>query len=420
MDNPSSTLLDFDIAIVGGGMAGATAAFCYSQLGLKIALVEAIEPQAENSRSFDQRAVALSASSVRIFESLGLWSFIQRFACPITRIHVSDRGNLGFSRLTAEDYSVDALGQVITLEQVGPVIWQAIEQQPLITTFCPARVESFEQDENHCQLKVLQNNQATGIQARLVIAADGTFSKMAAASQINVQRKPYQQHAIIANVQTQKNHDNQAFERFTEQGPIALLPLTRNRMGLVWCQSPENVSEVLSMDDQAFCQALQQAFGYRLGHIEKVSQRSDYPLSLHLADKHFNQRVLLMGNSAHTLHPIAGQGFNLGLRDIAGLNDCLIEAVESQQDIGSEATLKSYIRSREKDWQQTVFATDSLTRLFSNDFLPLVIARNKAMSWLNLMPLAKRQLADAAMGFNLRSSRLARGLKNQIIVKEAI
>lgn len=420
MANSIEQNTQFDIAIVGGGMAGATAAICFAQLGFNIALVEAVEPQSDQSASFDGRAVALSASSVNIFNSLGLWQLIKSIACPIHTIHVSDRGNPGISRLDVKDYSVEALGQVITLEQVGPLVWQAIAKQPGISRFCPAVVESFEQDDSACQLNINQHDQTYTLTAKLVIAADGTFSKMAAASDIKVERKPYQQHAVIANIQTQKNHNHQAFERFTEQGPIALLPLARNKLGLVWCQTAENSQATLELDDESFCHALQKAFGYRLGKIQKVSRRSNYPLSLHLAETHYRGRVLLMGNAAHTLHPIAGQGFNLGLRDIAALNDCLISAINDQQDIGSQQVLDKYVQSRTKDWQQTVFATDSLNRLFINDFLPLVVARNKAMSWLNLLPFAKRQLADTAMGFNLKSSRLARGLKNQIMVKEVI
>ncbi|TQV71012.1 2-octaprenyl-6-methoxyphenyl hydroxylase [Aliikangiella marina] len=409
----------FDITIVGGGMVGATAAFCFSQLGLKVALIEAIEPNGEDSSSFDSRAVALSASSIKIFESLGLWPLIRSLACPINHIHVSDRGNPGFTRLHAVDYAVDALGQVITLEQVGPVIWQTIKKQKSITTYCPAKVQAVNHYNDWCELTLSQQDKVSIIQSRLVIAADGTFSQLAAASDIEVARTSYQQHAVIANIQTQKNHENWAYERFTAQGPIALLPLSRHQMGLVWCQSEAEKETTLGLADEAFCQALQKAFGYRLGKIEKVSRRSDYPLSLHLAERHFEQRILLMGNAAHTLHPIAGQGFNLGLRDIAALNDCLISAIENDQDIGSKATLAGYVDSRQQDWQQTVLATDSLTRVFSNDFLPLVMLRNKAMSCLNLLPFAKRQLADAAMGRNLKSSRLACGISNKSMIKEA-
>jgi len=404
----------FNLAIVGGGMAGVTAALCYAQLGLSVALIEAVEPDRDTSPSFDQRAIALSASSVAIYQSLNLWPVIQPFACPIQHIHVSDRGHYGFTRLHASDYQVEALGQVVPLELAGPALWQQVDAQPLITAFCPTEVVACDQRPSECNLTLQEKSTQTNrvISAQLVLAADGTFSALAVKNDLTIQREPYHQHAVIANIQTEQAHQFRAFERFTTSGPLALLPLTQNRLSLVWCQRPETVDSVMHYSDEEFCQHLQRAFGYRLGRIEKVGRRFQYPLSLHLAENHFHQRVLLLGNAAHTLHPIAGQGFNLGLRDIAALNDLLRDAVASGQDIGGAELLSEFVAARKADWQQTVLATDALTRIFSNDFFPVVIARTKSMNLLNLIPLVKRQLAYAAMGYSLRSSRLARGLKN--------
>lgn len=412
----------YDIIITGGGMAGATTAIALARLGLSIALIEAVEPKLDISPSFDQRAVALSASSVAIYQSLGLWPRLRQVACPIKHISVSDQGNFGFTRLTASDYNVDALGQVIPLDETGPILWQAIQAETNISVYCPEKVESVNMThQDYCSVLTDQSK----LRAKLLIAADGTYSQIAKLSGIDISREPYAQHAVIANIETEHAHQNRAYERFTAAGPLALLPLTEtsstnNRMSLVWCHADESVDQVMCYSDKKFIQELQENFGYRLGRIKKVGKRNEYPLSLHIAQKTYSNRLLLLGNSAHTLHPIAGQGFNLGLRDIADFVETVERALEhsdasnsevlGSHDYGSRDFLEQYTQSRQKDWQQTIVATDSFARLFSNQFLPLVLARNKAMNIINRLPFVKSQLAHAAMGYGVRSSRLARGL----------
>lgn len=406
----------FDIIIAGGGMAGATAALTMAQLGLEIALVEPIEPELDTSPSFDQRAVALSAASINIYKSLGIWQRIQPLACPISNIHVSDQGHFGFTRLKAADYGVEALGQVIPLDQTGPILWRVIRQTDNIKTFCPSNIveiDSIASQQKNNQINVQisdQQNQQT-LTAKLLLAADGTFSSTAKMAGINMGRDSYNQHAVVTNISTELAHNYRAFERFTKQGPLALLPLTRNRMSLVWCQNEKNTSSTMNDSDIDFIKKLQSAFGYRLGQITKVGERNQYPLALHLPDQAFNGRVLLLGNSAHTLHPIAGQGFNIGLRDIAALFDYVQQAQVNGEDIGSQHFLDLYLAQRQPDWKQTITATDSLVRIFSSDFLPLVIARNKALCLLDKVPFAKQKLAIAAMGFSGDSAQLTRGIK---------
>ena len=411
-----------DIAIVGGGMSGVTAALCFAQLGLSIAIIEAVEPELETSPSFDHRAVALSDSSVAIYRTLGLWRVLSPFACPIEQIHVSDRGHPGFTRLHASESNVEALGQVVPLELAGPALWREVATESLIHRYCPAKLTALDCRATACRLSIQtvdgQGEQAKQVvEAKLVIAADGTFSTLAQSLAIPIERKPYKQHAVIANIQTQERHHNRAFERFTASGPLALLPLARNQMSLVWCVKPDDIDEVMALEDDKFCARLQRAFGYRLGKITKVSHRFQYPLSLHLAENQYTSRVLLFGNAAHTLHPIAGQGLNLGLRDIGALNDVLRNAIINKLDFGCNAVLQSFVDDRARDWQQTVFTTDGLARLFSNDFLPLAMTRSKLMNWVDWFPPAKRYLATAAMGYNLRASRLARGIVNEPLVR---
>ena len=407
----------FDVLIAGGGMTGATAAIALAQLGLSVAIVEAVEPDLEISPSFDQRAVALSSASVEIYRSLGLWPLIQHLSCPIKTIHVSEQGQFGFTRLTAAESKVEALGEVIPLDLTGPVLWKALQNYPSIASFCPWQVESITQNHNtEATSQIVQlvsksdASQLVEVEAQLVLAADGSFSQIARKLNIEHSRKTYNQHAVIANIQTSVSHDFQAFERFTVNGPLALLPLTGNRMSLVWCQKPEMVATVMGWNEQEFQSELQQAFGYRLGEITKVGERHEYPLALHLPSLQFKQNTLLMGNAAHTLHPIAGQGFNLCLRDIAALVELIQDAIANAQDWASEEFLSQYVASRQADWQQTVLATDSFARLFSNEFVPLVLIRNKGMSLVNHFKPLKQFLSRSAMGYGTRSSRLARGI----------
>jgi len=421
---------EFDIVIVGGGMAGATAALALANLPIKIALVESIEPSNHLSTSYDQRAVALSAASVSIYRSMGLWSQLKPLACAIKNIHISEKGRFGATRINVDDYSVKALGHVIPLDQAGPVLWKAMEAYSNISLFCPAvikQVSSIVQktttafNENDAVNLVVEHNrpndentsiklETENLQAQLVIAADGTFSNLAKLAKIETTRTSYSQHAIIANITTEKPHNHYAFERFTQHGPLALLPLTQNRMSLVWCQNAEDKQKLMSVNNDQFMSELQQAFGYRLGQILKVGKRVEYPLALHLPQKVFDARLLLIGNAAHTLHPIAGQGFNVGLRDIAALVDHVEDAISLDTKIGSAAFLNHYQQQRQADWTQTITATDSLVRLFSNDFLPLADIRGLVLGLVDKIPFIKNKIALAAMGYSGTSARLTRGL----------
>ncbi|WP_196139844.1 2-octaprenyl-6-methoxyphenyl hydroxylase [Aliikangiella sp. G2MR2-5] len=411
---------NFDIAVVGGGMAGAIAAFALARLGLSIALVEPVEPGSNLSSSFDQRAVALSAASVKILETLGLWQAIQHLACPIEKIHVSEQGQFGFARFDSKNYKQSAFGEVIPLDDSGPLIWECLSNQENIKLFCPWEVTNLKQAREHSELllvSVADKRQKLHIKASLTLACDGTFSRLAKASGIKVNRYSYDQYAVIANIVTELPHDNRAFERFTPGGPLALLPLTGNRMSLVWCHKPDDVENMMDVEDDVFLAQLQQAFGYRLGKIRSIGKRFSYPLASHWAEAHYQGRLLLLGNASHTLHPIAGQGFNLGLRDIAMLTDCIRDDLLKDNCIGGSASLKRFVDSRQADWQKTSLATDILARLFSREFLPLQIGRNKLLSGLNRIPWLKKRFAIAAMGLDGKSSRLARGLSGDLSQK---
>lgn len=420
----------YDIVIAGGGMIGITAAITFARCGFSVALVEPSRLNSVNNvASFDQRSVALSAASVMIYQSLNIWSELSPYACPIKQILVSSQGHFGFTRLNADDYEFDSLGQVVCLEEVEPIFWQLLEKEVGVDSFSSMQVASIKNNADECQVVIESSDRQLSnlemsessqlLKAKLFIAADGTYSNLAKQQGINVNRESYQQTAFIANVMTEKHHANRAYERFTAGGPLALLPLTDHRMGLVWCHKSSNAQQVTDWDDQTFIQELQKAFGFRLGKVIKVGRRSSYPLSLHMAEKPFRERFLLLGNAAHTLHPIAGQGFNLGLRDIAHLAEDMTDAVNQNKSFYDQTFLETFIKNRQGDWRQASLATDGLTRLFSRSSLPLNILSSKAMLLINRFDCLKSYLALSAMGVNQRTSRLVRGLplqpKNQAL-----
>jgi len=406
------TTSKYQVIVAGGGLTGITTALGLAQLGLRVALVESVLPKTNlgQSPSFDQRSVALSASSVAILDALGIWSELQSLACSIRRIHVSERGGFGMARFDASEYQVAAFGQVIPLEDSGPRLWRCV-QQSSVDSYAPYQVGRIDQHADGVTVAlqpINASNDSLRLTGALLIAADGTFSGIAKSLQLPIQRDAYDQVAVIANIRCEKNHQGQAFERFTAHGPLALLPLNDDWMSLVWCHPTSAAETVMAWSDSHFCDQLQTAFGYRLGRILQVAGRASYPLALHWAQHQYQQRVLLLGNAAHTLHPVAGQGFNLGLRDIAAL----LEQVASRgsTDVGSDAFLQNYLESRRDDWLRTRLATDSLARLFTHDWLPLALGRSVALSAMNRLPWVKAQFVNHAMGYAGRSSRLARGL----------
>lgn len=428
----------YDLLIVGGGMIGTVTAIALAQGGFSVALIESAtakksrhqkqnQPQVP-SQGFDQKALALSAASVAILNALGLWEKLAASACPIKQIHVSDQGHFGFTRLNINDYGINAFGQVVCLQEIAPLLWQTVEQQKRVDIYYSSALQTITREANNQQIQFINDkNQTIQLSAQLIIAADGTQSSIAKKAGISYQQKSYSQTALVTNIRCELAHNNRAFERFTANGPLALLPLNDRLplndqlplndrlMNLVWCQKTAQSEQIKHCAEDEFIQRLQLAFGYRLGKIQQIGERICYPINLHLATKPFTKGILLLGNSAHTLHPIAGQGFNLGLRDVATLVQLLADAKMRREDFSSEIFLERFIRQRSNDWQISVLATDSLARLFSQTFLPLVLLRNSGMNLINQLPFIKKQLAFTAMGFHGQASRLARGLPVQPI-----
>lgn len=387
------------ILIAGGGMTGATLALAISHLTqgrLPVTLIERSEPASRAHPGFDGRAIALAAGTCQQLAAIDLWRSLAECATPITRIHVSDRGHSGFVQLSAEAYQLAALGQVVELFDVGQRLFERLRQAPGVTLRCPDYVTQVTRDKAHAQVTL---NSGETLEGTLLVAADGSRSSLAASCGIQWQREDYQQLAVIANVSTQLPHQGQAFERFTPHGPLALLPMSGNRMSLVWCHPAAAESRVRAWDEETFRRELQRAFGWRLGRFTHAGQREIYPLALQTADRQVTHRLALVGNAAQTLHPIAGQGFNLGLRDVMSLAETLAGAWRQQQDPGSYTVLQHFAARRQADRAATIGVTDGLVRLFANRYAPLVAGRNLGLVAMDHLPWLQHPLAARTLGW---------------------
>lgn len=387
------------VLIVGGGMTGATLALAISRLTrgtLAVHLVEAAQPDSSQHPGFDARAIALAAGTCQQLARVGIWQGIADCATPIQRVHVSDRGHAGFVTLDAQDYNLAALGQVVELHDIGQRLFAQLRDAPGITLHCPAKVEDVSRWEDGVSI-TLDNGQT--ITGQLLVAADGSRSTLGARCGMSWQQQPYEQLAVIANVSTALPHEGRAFERFTEHGPLAMLPMSQGRCSLVWCHPQSQRDAVLSWSDAEFCERLQQAFGWRLGRITHAGTRSVYPLALTTATRPVAHRLALVGNAAQTLHPIAGQGFNLGLRDVMSLAELLAQASTNGQDPGEYSLLCDYQARRADDKAATIGVTDGLVHLFANRWAPLVAGRNAGLMAMELFTPARDALAQRTLGW---------------------
>lgn len=390
------------VIIVGGGMNGATLALAISHLTqgqLPVHLVEAVAPQTTNHPGFDSRAIALAQGTCQQLSRIGIWQAIAECATAIKIVHVSDRGHAGFVTLDAHDYRIDALGQVVELHDVGLRLFRLLQDAPGVTLHCPARVANVSRSEEAVSV-TLENG--TTLEGQVLVAADGSRSAIATRFGVQFQQEPYGQVGVIANVSTAGAHNGRAFERFTQHGPLAMLPMSHGRCSLVWCHPQEKADEVLGWTDDRFCNELQKAFGWRLGRITHAGKRAVYPLSLTTASQCISHRVALVGNAAQTLHPIAGQGFNLGLRDVMSLAESLAQAWSEQKDVGGYAVLSHYQNRRRADKEATIGVTDGLVHLFANRWGPLVAGRNLGLMAMELFIPARDVLAQRTLGWVAR------------------
>lgn len=400
---------DFDVIIAGGGMVGGSLAVALASLPLRTLVVEATPPSDATQPSYDDRATAISESSRRILEAIGCWSALAGAAAPIREVHVSERGAFGATRLRAAEQGLASFGHVVENRALGAALWERIGAERRLTAWSPARVVDAVQDEERVRVRIERD--AAGpieVSARLLVAADGARSPLRTMAGIAHEARDYGQAAVIANVTPAIDHGGTAFERFTPSGPLAVLPLTRGRVTIVWTLPPGDAQAVLALDDAGFLAALQAAFGFRLGGLRKAGQRACYPLSLVQAKAWHAGRIVLVGNAAHGIHPVAGQGFNLGLRDAAALAE-LLARQGATGDPGAGPILEEYAEWREADRARTVRDTDGLVQVFTSEFAPLRAGRRLGLIGLDLFPPARAAVARRGMGLAGRMPRLALG-----------
>lgn len=417
-----------DIAIVGGGMVGASLALALRGLGVDVVVVEGVAPGSGAQPSFDDRTTALGNASRRIFESLGIWGDIAPQAAGIRTIHVSDAGRFGFARLRAEEQGIDAFGYVVANRVIGTALWgrlSALSSEGILVRV-PATAEDIEVSGDGAAFTLVGGpsvraggggigDPAVGdglvrerVEARLLVAADGAHSAVRAAAAIEADVEDYDQVAIVANVGADRPHDGTAYERFTAAGPLAVLPLYDGSYGVIWSCRPADAAGVLSLDDGSYLRELQARFGWRAGRFVRVGRRASYPLKLTRAVETTATRTVLIGNAAQALHPVAGQGFNLGLRDAAMLAEVIANA--DGGDAGAPELLRRFAEWRAADRGGVVRFTDGLVKLFGSSRPGAGILRNLGLLMFDLAPPAKSALARVSAGFGGPTPRLARGL----------
>ncbi len=388
---------DYDLIIAGGGLAGNCLALALKDTGLRIAIVEAnTREQLFNSPAGD-RALALAAGTVMMLEALGIWQGICHAATAIKQIHVSDRGHFGKTRLSAQKEHVEALGYVITARDIETHVANRVAEAG-IELIAPARLVGLMSGDNEVCVSLKQGNESLNVSAKLLVGADGGLSSVRKLLDITQHLTEYGQTALVTTVRSTLPNKNTAFERFTASGPLALLPVAKNQCAVVWTRTNDDAEALMLGSEADFLAELQQCFGFKLGELSLTAPRRAFPLSLIRAEKMVAGRAVIIGNAVHQLHPVAGQGFNLGLRDVVNLAEMLINQHEQNQDIGEAGFLKEYAVSRKKDHDRTIGFTDAVVKIFSNEWLALAAARNVGLALLDHIPAAKTLLTRHAMG----------------------
>jgi 2-octaprenyl-6-methoxyphenol hydroxylase len=398
---------EFDIAIIGGGMVGASLALALAAAGRRIVLIESTAPDASAHQSFDERTTALGNASRRILDVLGVWSSVADQCGVIRAIHVSDAGRLAFARLSAAEQGIEAFGFVVPNRVLGTALWAHLRGNDRISVRLPATVTQMRVDAG-VTLTLEGEGAVAGrtLRARLAVAADGAHSVIRREAGITATEADYGQVGIVANVATDTPHDGTAYERFTAAGPLALLPLRDGSYTVVWARTPQDAILTLAASDADFLALLQQHFGWRVGKFVRAGHRASYPLKLTRADESVAQRTVLIGNAAQSLHPVAGQGFNLALRDVAAL----AELIAAEPDPGAPEVLERFAQGRALDRRGVTRFTDGLIRLFGDSRATVRLARDAGLLLFDLLPPAKRALARVSLGFGGRTPRMARGL----------
>lgn len=386
----------FDLIIVGGGLAGNCLALALKDTGLNYAIIEAYTPEQLKTSPAGDRALALAAGTVQQLEHLGIWQGCEHTANSIKNIHISDKGHFGKTRLSAEKEQVNALGYVITARDIETHVSDLVSQSN-ITRIAPAKVTDLQAYDSHIEVIIEQNGAKQTLSASLLVGADGGQSSIRQLLNIAQHITDYQQTALVTSVTSTLPHHNTAYERFTNSGPLALLPLSGKQSAVVWTRKTEAANALMQSNETEFLAELQHCFGYRLGKLSLSAPRRAFPLSLIRAEKMTSDRAVIIGNAVHQLHPVAGQGFNLGLRDVIELAERI---KQHDGDLGDAQFLHDYAKARQKDHDVVIGFTNNVVKIFSNDWLPLAAARNVGLALLDHIPQAKTLLSRYAMGLH--------------------
>lgn len=385
-----------DVAVVGGGMVGAAAALALARAGFSTALLEARAPAAWDANTeVDLRVVGLAPSSVMLLDELGVWTSIREArAGPYSHMHVWDAESGAAIDFDAASEGRDRLGYIVENNLVQWMLWQALEAAG-VRRLCPAEVEGFEAREDRIQLELADGGTLT---AGLLVAADGAASPLRQLAGIGTRGRDYAQRAVVAHVATERPHEDTAWQRFLPGGPLALLPLADGRSSVVWSLPEAEARRVLALDEQAFLDELGVASDFRLGRIVATTPRAAFPLKLQLAERYQADRFVLLGDAAHAVHPLAGQGVNLGLRDVAELRDTLVDARAAGRDIGAAHVLRRYARRRRSADTLDALGFDALARIYAWQLPALVAARGVGVRLLDRLTPLKRKLSEHAAG----------------------
>lgn len=402
---------DYDIAIVGGGLVGASLACALDGAGLRVALVEAEAPRAETQApppSFDERNLALAAASVNALDALGVLRHLATAPAPIRRIHISRAGDFGAVRLAAGDYDRDAFGGVVVARDLGAALEARLGELRSLTRLRPARVVAVaDVDEGARRIEIDRDASRESLRTRLLIAADGSRSVVRGALGIAVDEHDYGQTLFVCSAATERSPDGTAYERFTGSGPVALLPRADGHYGAICGVATDAAAQVAALDDAGYADYLQQRFGWRAGRILRVGRRSAYPIVRTTAQRLTASRSIVMGNAAQTIHPIGAQGFNLGLRDALTYADLLRER-DADVDPAEPSLLAAYAEARREDRERTLAISDGLARLTANDAPPLRALRSLGLLVVQHVAGLRDPLVGGAMGFRGRVPDLAR------------
>lgn len=386
---------DYDIAVIGGGLVGSVLALALANSDRRVVLIDAgplsVATESDSSTPKVVRTTAIAAGSVAILEALVPQLRIDAMGCPIQRVHVSQKGYFGSTRISAEEEGVSALGYVVENQVLQETLFDALAEAPLITRAAPVKVTNVERND----FSVIVTSDHGVISAPWLIGVDGNHSVVRKFCEISQTATDYDQCAVVTTVQAELPHQQTAFERFTPQGPMAMLPLDTHTLSLIFTVDSDEVTSVLASTDTEFLQRVQQTFGYRLGLLSEPGTRQAFPLTLQESDSQGMDRVVLLGNAARSLHPVAGQGFNLAVRDVGKLLE-LAAAENAEHDI--PALLSSFHKQRERDQRATRNLTDFLAKTFRGYNPVLSHLRGLGLIGLDVLPAARRRFSRQAMG----------------------